>query len=485
MREMKQSIIAVGLLWFTILSAQNLQKPAVAGYFYPADSVELKSILNRFYDRVSEYKIKGRIYALISPHAGYVYSGQVAAHGYKAIRDQKYDCVILIGPSHHHNRGCVIVNQKDGHETPLGVIPFDRKISSALLARKGIFSYQSEAFVREHSIEVQLPFLQTTSGLKDTKIIEILMVDQNLKTARALAQAIVENTKGRNVLIIASSDLSHYYPYKEAKRLDQKIMDNIKSLNEDQLYQDLQSNRCEACGGGPIMTAMIVARMMGADDVKILNYANSGDVTGDHSAVVGYLSAIIYKKEVGMDLGLNDSEKKLLRGIARRAVEMAVSNSSPNGQEVLNGFKEIPERLKEKRGVFVTLKIGGRLRGCIGRLIGDRPLCETTAEMAIAAATQDPRFRPLQKEEIKDVDIEISVLTPLKRIEKIDEIEVGRDGILIRQGIFSGVLLPQVATEYNWDRITFLEETCHKAGLHKDAWKDKNTEIYTFSAQVF
>jgi len=311
------------------------------------------------------------------------------------------------------------------------------------------------------------------------------MLNQDLATAQALAQIIVDNTKGKNVLIVASSDLSHYHPSQDAKKLDQKVIKCIEELNPQKLSQALTLNQCEACGGGPVMTALIAAKELGANSSKILCYANSGDLTGDSSAVVGYLSAILYKKEVGMDIGLDENDKKILRSIAQKAIEKATINKNLTAQEVLKDYKNICERLKEAHGVFVTIKTQGMLRGCIGRLTSDRPLYETTAEMAIAAATQDPRFQPIQKSELKFLEISISVLTPLRQVKNLADIKIGRDGLLIRQGIFNGVLLPQVAVEYNWDKITFLEETCHKAGLYKDAWKEKNTEIYAFSAEVF
>ncbi len=180
-----------------------------------------------------------------------------------------------------------------------------------------------------------------------------------------------------------------------------------------------------------------------------------------------------------MDLGLNAEEKALLHRIARDSIEAKLlGKKAPN-------LDHLPAGLKENRGAFVTLKKHGELRGCIGRLAADRPLGEVVAETALAAAFQDPRFNPLRADESKDLEIEISVLTPFKRITSVDEIQVGKHGLLMRRGASSGLLLPQVATDYGWDRTTFLEHTCQKAGLPKDAWKDKATEIYTFSADVF
>jgi AmmeMemoRadiSam system protein A len=206
--------------------------------------------------------------------------------------------------------------------------------------------------------------------------------------------------------------------------------------------------------------------------------------------VVGYGAGVFYKtvggnekmkeeKKVGVDLGLNEEEKKTLHHIAKTVIE-----NLAKGKHVPE-FKVEAPILKENRGAFVTIQKKGQLRGCIGYIEGHGPLYKTIEEMAGAAAFRDPRFSPVTERELPDLEIEISVLTPLKKITDINEIEVGKHGIYIKQGWYSGLLLPQVATEYGWDRKTFLEHTCQKAGLPTQAWKDKNTEIYIFSADIF
>lgn len=188
-----------------------------------------------------------------------------------------------------------------------------------------------------------------------------------------------------------------------------------------------------------------------------------------------------YKRDqgVGVDLGLSEEEKQTLRKIAREVIEHRIRN------ERVPKFETKSERLNEDRGAFVTLQKRGQLRGCIGNIRGNQPLHLTVAQMAEEAAFNDPRFPPVSKEELRDLDIEISALTPLRKIENVEEIEVGKHGIYIEKGFYSGLLLPQVATEYGWDRTTFLEHTCYKAGLHKDAWKEKDTKISIFSADIF
>jgi AmmeMemoRadiSam system protein A len=235
---------------------------------------------------------------------------------------------------------------------------------------------------------------------------------------------------------------------------------------------------------------MLAAKALGANKGKVLKYLNSGDVTGDRSRVVGYGAGVLYKaaggrekmkdeKKVGVDLGLNQEEKKTLNHIARTVVE-----NKARGKAVPE-FKVESSVLKENRGAFVTIHKGGQLRGCIGYIEGHGPLHKTIEEMAEAAAFRDPRFSPVRESELPELEFEISVLTPLKKIKDVNEIQVGKHGIYLKKGWYSGLLLPQVATEYGWDRQTFLEHTCQKAGLPSTAWKEKETEIYIFSADIF
>jgi AmmeMemoRadiSam system protein A len=311
------------------------------------------------------------------------------------------------------------------------------------------------------------------------------MGSQDYNTCNALADAIVNATKGKKTLMIASSDLSHYHNQETAEKLDNLVIDAIEKFDPELLYKRLASDSCEACGGAPIITTMIVAKRMGADKARVLIYGTSGDITGDYAQVVGYLSAVFFKgneeghKKVGIDLGFTEEEKKILKDIARKTVEAVVRGKKPPE------FKDVPEKLKEPYGIFVTLTKHGNLRGCIGHIIADEPLYKICQEMAKAAALNDPRFNPVSEKELSDIEIEISVLTPMEKVKDFKDIIIGRDGLYIRRGYYSGLLLPQVATDYGWNVEEFLEQTCVKAGLPEDAYKLKDTEIYKFSAQIF
>jgi AmmeMemoRadiSam system protein B/AmmeMemoRadiSam system protein A len=471
------------------LPSEQVREPVLAGSWYPASPEELRQKIESFLSRVPAEDVPGQLTALISPHAGYAYSGQVAAYAYKLLEKRKFETVIVIAPSHHVRFSGVSVYDRGGFRTPLGVVPLDHELIAALEKRDARIRFLSEAHTMEHAVEIQQPFLQVV--MPGFKLVPLVMGEQDLATCQWLADAIADCVKNKSVLVVASSDLSHFHSYDEAKRLDQVALDRVAAFDPEGLVQSLDRGKCEACGGGPIATTMLAARRLGATRSRVLNAANSGDVTGDRSRVVGYMAAALWAEprsggeqkaegpKVGVDLGLSTEEKALLHRIARENIEAKLLGKKPPSLDPL------PANLKENRGAFVTLNKHGQLRGCIGSLAADHPLGEVVADMALAAAFQDPRFNPLRADELKDVEIEISVLTPFQRITNAEEIQVGKHGILMKKGGSSGLLLPQVATDYGWDRTTFLEQTCRKAGLPGDAWKDKATEIYIFSADVF
>jgi AmmeMemoRadiSam system protein B/AmmeMemoRadiSam system protein A len=481
----------LNLAWFRgkETGMKEIREPAVSGMFYPDRPEVLSRDLKKYLENAKKEKIEGEVIALISPHAGYMYSGQVAAYSYKLIEGKTFDTVVVVAPSHQFLFKGASLYDRGGYRTPLGVVPIDVELSKKMMERRKEIQFIPEAHAQEHSLEVQIPFLQVV--LKSFKLVPIVMEPYwSWETCQYLASAIAETAKGRNALLIASSDLSHFHNYEKAVQLDKIVLNHIERFDPEGLNRDLRGNRCEACGGGPIISIMLAAKTLGANQTKVLKYLNSGDVTGDRSRVVGYAAAVFYKaaggegkmkgeKKVGVDLGLNDQEKKTLHHIAKTVIENKV-----RGKPVPE-FKVESPILKENRGAFVTINKKGQLRGCIGYIEGRGPLHKTIEEMAEAAAFRDPRFMPVTEKELPELDIEISVLTPLKKITDVNEIEVGKHGIYIKKGWFSGLLLPQVATEYGWDRKTFLEHTCQKAGLPSNAWKEKDIEIYIFSADIF
>ncbi len=475
---------------------EQVRKPAVANQFYPGDPLTLTRQITDFFKKAKKEPVPGNIKALFSPHAGYMYSGQVAAYAFKLLEGFSFETVVVISPSHvAYFQGASVYNG-GAYETPLGTIPVDTALAGEMadIEERVFLSTKGHGFVEgrgEHAIEVQLPFLQVVLG--KFKLVPIVIGDRDWNTCEALAEALIKSLEGRDVLIVASSDYSHYHPYDEAVRLDSIAIDHINSFDPEGLFADLSAGVCEACGGSPIVATMLAARGLGADKAKVLKYANSGDITGERSGVVGYVAAVLYdsqskpegeekteKEKAGTEVGLSEEDKETLLHIARTTIEKKVKGEQPSEFEVHSSL------LEERRGAFVTIHKNGRLRGCIGYIEAIKPLYITIQEMAEAAALRDPRFPPVIPDELPSLTLEISVLTPLKRIKDIKEIQIGKHGIVLKKGYHQGVFLPQVATEQGWDRITFLNEICFKAGIYdKNCWKDKDAEIYIFSAEVF
>jgi AmmeMemoRadiSam system protein B/AmmeMemoRadiSam system protein A len=467
---------------------EEVRKPAVAGSFYPADPQTLARQVRDFLSRAPKEKVAGEIIALVSPHAGYIYSGQVAAYAFKLVEGMKYDAVVVVAPSHRTYFRGASVYDRGGFETPLGLLPVEKELCQKLKDGSSLIQFVAQAHAQEHSLEVQLPFLQEALG--QFNLVPIVIGDQSYSTCEAIGHAIARAINGKRVLLVASTDLSHFHPYDEAVKRDQVILEDLRAFDPRKLAQDLNSGKGEACGGGPVMAVMIAAKERGANRAQVLKYLNSGDVTGDRSSVVGYAAAVFAqspqalekemgRKKAGISLGLTEEEKKTLRQIAYSTIEGRLRGQKPTKPDALTGT------LMEKRGAFVSLHKQGQLRGCIGQIQPTKPLCQIVEEMAVAAAFNDPRFESLTPKELKDIELEISVLTPLQRVKDPKEIEVGKHGLYIKKGFYSGLLLPQVATQYHWDRMTFLEETCRKAGLPRHAWKEKDAEIYLFSADIF
>lgn len=471
--EMKQIIWFIFLLMISTPSCAHALKPGVAGDFYPADRGELVSQVNSFLTNVPAQEISGDIIALIVPHAGYPFSGQVAAYAYKQLEGRSYDRVILIGTSHKMTFDDIAVPGYDQFETPLGSVQVDKDFIDQLIKRGNNVKINNAPFdMADNSLEVQLPFLQAVQ--KKARIVPIFFGNISIANCRSLAYALDLLVDDRT-LIIASSDLSHYFPYDTANKMDSSGIGKIVSGDLAGLIKALSKGETEACGVPAVITAALLAPALGANKTVLLKYANSGDVTGDKSRVVGY-AAIAF---INQEIKLTDHDKKRLLKIARRTLLDHLAGKK------LPVFTPKEPSLNEKRGVFVTLTEDGKLRGCIGYIEPVRPLFSAVQGMAVNAASNDPRFRPVTSDEAKNIVIEISALSRLRRIKDISEIKIGQDGLYIIKGESSGLLLPQVATEFGLDRDQFLKQVCIKAGLPENAWQDKDAVLYRFSADVF
>ncbi|MCU0579800.1 MAG: AmmeMemoRadiSam system protein B [Desulfobacterota bacterium] len=277
---------------------QDIRKSIIAGSWYPGRAENLRSQIRSFLSRVpEEAPPAGDLLALIVPHAGYTYSGEVAAYAYKLLLHRPFHRVVLVAPSHRHAFRGASIDRKTGYETPLGVAPVDPVLSEALRRQSPVFQYVPEGHAQEHSLEIQIPFLQETLG--DFSLVAVIQGSQDEATSEEMALALARVLRGEKILLVASTDLSHFHAYDRAKALDQKILDRVAAFDEAGLMADLGNDRVEACGGGIMVTVMKTARLLGADRARVLRYANSGDVTGDRSGVVGYLAAALFKQGSG------------------------------------------------------------------------------------------------------------------------------------------------------------------------------------------
>lgn len=271
----------------------DLRKSIIAGSWYPGNPEILKKDIEKYFTAVPDLDLPGEVIGLVAPHAGYVYSGQIAAYAYKLIRGVKYDAVIVVGPSHRVAFRGVSILSKGGYETPLGVVPVAEDLARDIKKASRAVDDIPAAHLQEHSLEIQLPFLQVALG--NFSFVPLVMGDQNAETCYDLADAICKAAQNKKILIVGSSDLSHFHNYNTAGQLDGVVLKHLQNGDAEGLLESLDKDICEACGGGPMVVAMLVARRLGAVKSRLLRYANSGDVTGDKSSVVGYTASVYYK----------------------------------------------------------------------------------------------------------------------------------------------------------------------------------------------
>jgi AmmeMemoRadiSam system protein B/AmmeMemoRadiSam system protein A len=470
-------------------------RPATqANRFYTGDARELADEVDGFLDRHRGDTKYQHVAALIVPHAGYYFSGNVAASAYMSIDPKKkYKRIFLLGPSHHEwLDGASVNTEADYYATPLGQVKVDSETAAALTHTDGadaVFFYKPKAHDREHCLEVQLPFLQRLFGENLPPIVPIIISTNEYSKIERMAEVLKPYFTDDNLFII-SSDFSHYPSYEDAYEIDTKTGKAIETGDVEQLLDAVNSQAMSfkrnlqtcACGLYPIIPLMLMLDQN--YEVKHLLYQNSGDIDNyDHSRVVGYHSfAFLRKQQSGFTLTADD--KKQLKEIALNSIKDRLDGKRIAQPTLRSSKNPQCSTLNSKCGAFVSLHKQGRLRGCIGHFGEDYPLYEIVAEMAQAAAFDDPRFMPVTRDELDDIDIEISVLTPMRRIQSLDEFELHRHGIYIRKGYRSGTFLPQVADEVNWTKEEFVGHCSQdKAGLGWNGWKD--AELYVYEAIVF
>ncbi|MCQ4574685.1 MAG: AmmeMemoRadiSam system protein B [Candidatus Brocadiales bacterium] len=541
MNKLAAILVAVLLALSSPLFAQTAEEetetfgPRVSGFFYPRSVENLQKIIALKLGKVIKQELPGRPIALISPHAGYDFSGEVAAYGFSALEGGDYKRVIILAPSHYGKRfRGVAVLKASRYKTPLGEIEIDKEVCEGLVNNspkfdsKPLFGYYSGAYMNEHALETQLPFLQEVLGKFKLVplLVGVLMDDDTKKVADAIKPYFDEST-----VVIASSDFTHYgrrfdyVPFfkeieKNLKALDDGAVNEILEKDSGGLVNYRKETGITVCGFMPIGVLLDLL----PDDAQgtVLKYDTSGRMEGDFNHSVSYVS-IVFTVPTGEKTGkapelpaqnarvvlaayspegdkgaagamavpagehsqtsdfITEEECETLLNIARSTLETYTR------QQVLPDIPEefLTPRLKEKSGVFVTLKKNGQLRGCIGHIQPRMPLWRAVMMNTANSAFKDSRFRRVSEEELKDIDIEISVLSPNRRINSPGEFHVGEEGIIISLGRRQAVFLPQVATEQGWDRNQTFYNLCNKAGLPWNAWWDENMEFYVFTTKIF
>lgn len=486
------SIFFLGIMSSLASGDSKIKQPNVSGQFYEADAKRLSAHIDKFISEASVVPSKKHIDIIISPHAGYIYSGGVAAYGFKAASLQEYKTIVILAPSHYVGFEGVSVWEEGGFQTPLGVVGVDDVFTRKLIAANEEFYFDPKVFTSEHSLEVEIPFLQKT--FKDFKIVPVIMGQPSFQLLEDFAAALNDIIGDRkDVLVVVSTDLSHYHDDVFAREMDQRTIEAVRDLKIDQVWKECNARTMEMCGFVPVTAALLYAKQKGLTDARILHYSNSSDTSGDKERVVGYASIVIYgndgQRKDHVSGQANEEkvstftleQKRRLIDIARKTIEEYVRT----GKKL--DVKESDTRLMREEGAFVTIHKKGYLRGCIGNIIGRQPLYLTVRDMAVSSAANDPRFPPVQPDELDDIDVEVSILSEPRVIKNIDEIQLGVHGVIVSQGFRNqGVFLPQVGKDAGWTKEEFLSRLCsQKAHLPADAWKDPKTKIEIFTAEVF
>ena len=472
--------------------ARRVREPAVAGLFYPGEKQVLAKTVDALLEKAPPHRF-ARLRGLVCPHAGYSFSGQTAAIGYKTLVGRDIQTVIVLGPSHYAFLEGACIPDAQAYRTPLGLAPISEK--ALALAKTTPFGLEKPCPVQrpgwwaqaprpapergqdtpetwEHSVEVQVPFLQRVAG--NFKLLPVVLgeVDPE-RVARALAPILDDKT-----IVVASSDLSHYHPYNAAKDLDNRCVQAICAMSTD----DMKGQ--EACGKTPILALMHLAKMKGWK-AQLLDCRNSGDVTGDKDRVVGYAAVAFFEPAAE---NFAAPERKMLLELARRTLTTVAADPASPGPEL--DAKSISPKLAEKRACFVTLTKRGVLRGCIGHILPKEALYQAVIDNARNAALRDPRFSPVRPEEVGEIKIEISVLTEPQPLafdspdDLLGKLQPHQDGVLLRIGARTATFLPQVWEQLP-NKVEFLEHLSEKAGCPPAAWRGQGTSVSIYHAECF
>ncbi|HEX9896603.1 MAG TPA: MEMO1 family protein [Dehalococcoidales bacterium] len=419
-----------------------IREPAVAGRFYPGTAKELKALIKTMVD---EMVVKEEVIGYYAPHAGFVYSGPVV--GAVVSRVKPADTYIIMGPSHTGMGASFSIMTEGSWRTPLGEVEIDSTLAKQILVGSTYLKEDILAHVEEHAIEVQLPFIQYFG--KDFKFVPIILqhatgaIYKNI--GKSIARAIKES--GKQVVIVASGDMTHYESQKSARAKDMRAIEAMLRLDAEELLTRVHEINITMCGYAPAAVLIFAAKELGAEKVELVKYQTSGDISGDFSSVVGY-AGIIFRAR---------NESPLVK-LARETVENYVTQGN------VPSPKSLTPEMKGKAGVFVSIHKGDELRGCIGT-IGptEENIAKEIIQNAVSAATKDPRFPPVSPDELPELNYKVDVLTEPEPIQSIDQLDPKKYGVIVEAGWRRGLLLPDLE---GVDSVDYQIEICRaKAGI--------------------
>lgn len=469
------------LLLADIAQAQD-RPPYVAGEFYAKDPKVLRQEIDALLTEAKPQLVKN-LSALIVPHAGYRYSGKIAARAYKLLKEKSFDTIILIGPQHQKEVKDAALWPSGQWQTPLGSMPVDQEFAKVLIKNEPRITKNEELHKGEHSLEVQIPFLQVVAP--KASIVPILIDDDSF--APDLANALVKTIKDfpqKKFLVIASTDMRHYRPDEEVRKEDQQTLKLIRKLDICGLKRALLNGQGELCGKAAVLTLLAILKATDEAEITPIAYGTSADASNDKKSVVGYGASMATSKSLqkahGRDaLSLDEAQKKELLSIARKTLQSYLVDKN------IPIFNTVDPAFKTRQAVFVTIRKDGKLRGCIGRILPEEDLLAAVQHMAIEAATKDDRFSPVKPEELGDLKLEISILGQPYRVCDITPIKLGVHGVILGQDGQRGVFLPEVGLELPKKEDFFGELCAQKAGLKRECYQDPKTNIEIFNTTDF
>jgi AmmeMemoRadiSam system protein B/AmmeMemoRadiSam system protein A len=462
------------------------------GSWYPGQPAELRALLERLFEaserRTGPY-LAPEGAAFVVPHAGLIYSGTVAAAAYRHIRSLRPERVFLLGFAHRGAPSGVWIPEVDAYLTPLGETEVDWATAAELI-KSGACHRICESALCDHSVEIQLPLLQAAAPEAKLVPLYVSALDAARRAAAAKALAALA---GPRTVCIASSDFTHYgrgFSYQpfppddlvadRLSSLDHGIIEAVGSLDSELFFESLRKTSSTMCGYEPVgLLLEMLCRLGGDREIfqALLDYQTSGEIMGDYRQSVSY-AALGFFPHDAFRLGAED--RALLLDAARRTLDAYLET----GRRVPQPPARRTPALERRAAAFVTLHCRGELRGCVGRHAVSEPLAETVPALTLAAALDDTRFAPVARGE-SGFEIEISILSPFKRVRGPDRVQAGIHGAMLEAGIFRGLLLPQVAGERNWTASQFLEALARKTGVTRQAYRDPATRLHVFRAQVF